>query len=138
MSKPQKEKVIVNFEDAPLLEELGFKDLVKKFAKLHGEEKDAAAEVARINDKRKIVGIELQAAVEAVAADSVDLVSGKMSYRATLVKKEAGSKLDEGKLQLNLMTMAKLDAGVIAKILAASQVPTKTQEPYMLVTSEQL
>ncbi len=138
MSKLQKEKVIVNFEETPLLGELGFKELVKKFDTLHILEKEAVKDVARINEKRKAVGVELQAAVEAVAADSVQMVSGKVSYRATLVKAEAGTRLDESKLQFNLMTMAKLDAGVIARVLAASQVPTKAREPYMLVTTEAL
>ena len=138
MSKTQKEKTIVTLEQVPVLEELGFKDLAKKFDKIHVEEKEAEKEVARINLKRKAVGIELQAAIEAVQVDSVEFISGKFKYRTTLVKSEPGEKLDESKLRTNLMKMGKLDAGMVAAIINASQTPTEARAAYVLVTPEEI
>lgn len=137
MSQTQKEKTVIALESAPVLEDLGFTDLVKKFKKLQVEESVADVEVAKIHKKRMATGAEIAAAIEVVQADSVDFTSGKFSYRATLVKGEAGSATDEDKLKLNLMKMAKLDAGVIEKIFAASQVPVAARKPYVLVTAQE-
>lgn len=137
MSKAQKEKVIVNYEEVPLLADLEFPALVKEFHRLHLKEDKAAKEVETINKDRKSVGVSIQAAIEAVKVDSVDLQAGKLVLRATLVKGEPSEKLDEDKLKLNLMKTAKLDAGTIAKIFAASQVPVEARKPYVLVTAQE-
>ncbi len=136
MSKTQREKVIVNFNEHPILEELGFKDLVKRFKSYQEEEAEKTKAVAKINVKRKIIGAEIQAAIEAVKADSVDLTSGEFTYRATLIKGEATTETDEDKLKMNLMRMGKLDAATIEKIFKVSQVDVPAKASYVLVTKQ--
>ena len=76
----------------------------------------------------------IQAALETVKADSVDYNSGKLQWRATLVKGEPSKALNEDKLKENLMKVGKLDAKLIAAIMAASQDDVPAKKPYVLVT----
>ena len=135
MSKTEREKIIIQASEAPILDDLGFTDLVKKFKKLKDEEDEASIAVSSINKRRANVGAEIAAAIETVQADSVDFASGKFAYHATLVKGQPGSATDEDKLKLNLMKMAKLDAATIEKVFASSQVPVAARKSYVLVTA---
>ena len=134
MSKPEKEKRIVNFENAPILADLEFPELVKEFHKFNSSEKEATAEAEKWKKKKQIIGVDIQTAIETAEADTVVYETSKRVYRATLIKGEPGSKTDEDKLKLNLMKIGKLDAGIIAKIFAASQVPTEAKKSYILLT----
>ena len=138
MSKTQKEKVIVKFEEVPVLAELGVDDLIKKFRARQLEEATAQLEVDRINKRRKAIGTEIEAALEAIRADSVEYVSGKLSYKATLVKGEPSTQTDEEKLKIALMKIAKLDAKMIEKVFDAAQVDVPAKRSYVLVTAQEI
>ena len=137
MSKTQKDKVIIDYESAPILADLDFPELLKEFRRLKLEEDDLTSQVAKWNAKRKVVGSDIQAALEAVKADSVDYNSGKRQWRATLVKGEPSQALNEDKLRDNLMKMAKLDAKTVAPILKASSDEVPGKKPYVLVTIQE-
>lgn len=136
MSKTQKEKVIITMEQAPVLDDLDFKTLVKDFYKYRGKQADAEVEANAAKVKKDNIGLEIAAAIETVKADSVLVNVGKFELKATLVKSEESSKTDEDKLKLNLMKIAKLDAQMIAKVFAASQEKIPARKPYVLVTPQ--
>ena len=138
MSKPQTEekpeKVIINYTDAPILEELDFPDLVKDFRKYHVKEKAAETEASGWKKKKQSIGESIQTAVETANADTVLYNSGRKEYKATVVKDDNDStKTDEDLLRENLMKIGKLDARLVARIFAESQVPAP-RKGYVLVT----
>mgnify|MGYP001597417034 CR=1 FL=1 len=138
----KKEKVVIGYADVPILADLEFQDLVREYRKLHLKEADANAETAKLTAKKKAIGVDIQAAIETVQADSISNVAVRLGnvvseFKVTLVKGEPGSKTDEDKLKLNLMKMAKLDVAAIDKIFAASQVPVAARAPYVLVTVQE-
>ena len=130
----EKEKVIVDYDDTPILADLEVDALLEEFYEHHTKEQEALAESKKWKAKKDIVGSSIQAAIEVVAADSVTMLSGSKQWKATIVKFEPGTQTDEDKLRGNLMKIGKLDAVTVAKIFAASQVPAAARKPYVRVT----
>lgn len=120
-------KVIIEYDNEPLLEELGFADLIKKRqrhsirAKFYETEKDR-------------LSAELVDIIDSIDADSVlytDSKGGK--WTTNLTRGEKGSKLDLDKLKENLGKLGKLDAVLIAKIFEKSMVETAKKADYVTV-----
>ncbi len=134
MSKAEKEKVVVDMDDEPLLEDLGLPDLLKEYRRLHLEEKNFETKAKTFTEKKKPFGDAIQEAIKSVKADVVQADIDGSRWQATLVKgDDDATKTDEDKLKENLMKLGKLDAALIAKIFKASQVPA-VRKGYILVT----
>ena len=136
MSKPIKEKIVIAFENEPLLADMDFENLVLKFDRLHCKEREYSQQVAHWKELKDTTGLDIRAAIEAVNADTVTATFDGKEFRTTLVKGEPGSKTDEDKLRENMLKIGKLDADTVSRIFKLSQVPTEAKKPYIRVTTK--
>ena len=121
-------KVIVEFANEPLLEDLQLPELLKEY-KHFVDKKDEYAK------KATAVSATIKTIVETVKADTVlytDARGGE--WRSTLVRPEAGTKTDLDLLRDGMMKIGKLDAVTVAKIFAKAEVPTEPRESYVRIT----
>ena len=136
MSKPEKEKVIVDCAANDLLGDLNVPELIRTFHKHWEKERAADAEAAKHKKDKDKVGENLIAAIDAVQADTVTYTGRKYIYRTTVIRGEPGEKLDEDKLRENLMKIGKLDAEILSRIWKLSQTPTDPRKSYIRLTPE--
>ena len=133
MSKPElkKEKIIVAYEEIPLLEELDFVTLLKDRQRYSKQEQVYKA-------KKDLTSASMREAIELIKADAVTYVDARGKWTTTLVTGEPGTQTDEQKLKDAMYRIGKLDAAVVAKIFAAAQIPVKPRDPHIRVTGPTL
>lgn len=137
MPKTQKAeiaKVVIQYEKEPLLEDLNFPGLVKIFRRYQLKEARSNAASARWKDRKDRIGLDIQAVVGEVKADTVEMESQRSIWRTTVVKGQPSTKTNEDRLKDNLMKLGKLDAKVIETIFAASQDPVAAPKSYVKLT----
>lgn len=117
-------KIIIQFEDEPLLAELELPELIKEYKRSFTKEVEYAYKTLSIRDSLKTV-------VETVKADTVVY----RDWKSTIVRPTQGKHLDMDDLRTNMMKMGKLDAVQVAKILAASLKDNKPPVPYVRISA---
>lgn len=127
MSKPEtekKERVIIDYEEEPLLAELELPGLIERYRKAYLRKfaADAAVDAAKA---------EIDSVVQAVGADTVTFDGWSIAH----VVPEAGKTISEEKLRANMMKIGKLDAETIAKIFTKSEVDKKAAAPHPRITA---
>lgn len=128
MSKNEEGKVVVKFEDEPLLADLDVPKLLaerQKFAaleKLHKTQKDLKSAAILV-------------AVEAVKADTVVYTDDKGEWSITRVEGTPGETLDEEKLRQVIMRTFGVDMPRAVAVIQKAMVPKAAPETHIKVTA---
>lgn len=123
------EKVVVDYGQNPLLEDMNLPGLMALYRRYATKEKLFAALVTKWKMKKDSIGASLQVVANTVGADILTY----KGRNVTLVRPETSPELNQDKLRENLMLTGKMTAEQIETIFRLSTDPAKPKKAYVLV-----
>lgn len=126
------EKIVRNFSDVPLLEELDLPGLLTRHHELE-------MAIAAMETEKGIIAQGIRVCVDAAEADTVVYTdTNNQVWRSTVVRPEPSKKVIRKSLEKNMMKMGKLDAKTVGAIFAASTKTGDPRDPYVRITDPYL